>query len=131
MAKRIILAVLAILVLWQVLDYIIHVVILGSSYAATQQFWRPENEMKYGLMVIVSLISATLFVLIYAKLIGEKTVGTGVQFGLLLGLVFGISMGYGTYSVMPIPYSMAFTWFSGTTVEMTLAGLLVGLIVKE
>jgi hypothetical protein len=109
MAKRIPLAILGILVLWQVLDYIIHVVILGPSYAATQQFWRPEDEMKYGLMLVVGLISATLFVIIYARLIGEKTASTAVKYGLLLGLCFGISMGYGAFPVMPIPYFMAFT----------------------
>ena len=35
-------------------------------------------------------------------------------------------MGYGTYSVMPIPYSMALTWFLGAVVEGAAAGLLVG-----
>lgn len=130
MAKRIPLAVLTIFVLWQILDYIIHVLILGSSYAATQQLWRSEDEMKYGLMLLVGLLSATFLVLIYARLIGEKSVGTGVKYGLLLGFTFGTSMGYGAYSVMPIPYSMAFTWFAGIALEMTLAGLVVGVIVR-
>jgi hypothetical protein len=40
-------------------------------------------------------------------------------------------MGYGTYSVMPIPYSMALTWFLGAVVEAALAGLLVGKIIHE
>jgi hypothetical protein len=42
-----------------------------------------------------------------------------------------MGMGYGTYSVMPIPYSLALGWFWGTVVETTLAGVLLGLIVKE
>jgi len=38
-------------------------------------------------------------------------------------------MGYGTYSVMPIPYIMALVWFLGTLVEAVLGGLLAGLMV--
>ncbi len=40
-------------------------------------------------------------------------------------------MGYGTYSYMPIPHSLALFWFLGTVIQTTLAGLLVGLIIKE
>ena len=54
-----------------------------------------------------------------------------MTYGLLLGISWGISMGYGSYSVMPIPYHMALAWFLGTVVEMTLGGLLLGLIIKE
>ena len=49
----------------------------------------------------------------------------------MFGLVSGISMGYGSYSVMPIPYFMALSWFLGSLVEMGLAGWLMGVIVKE
>lgn len=131
MLKKTSLAILAVLVLWQILDLLIHVVILGSSYAATQQFWRPDDEMKHGLMLLVGLISAAAIVLVYARLVTQKSVMAGAKFGALLGIAFGVSMGYGTYSVMPIPYHMAFTWFLGTLVELTLAGVVIGLIVKE
>jgi hypothetical protein len=100
-------------------------------YAATQQFWRPMEEMKHGLMIAVCLISAVAFVLVYSRLVAPKTMANGLQFGLLLGVAWGISMGYGTYSVMPLPYNLALVWFLGTLVEMTVAGLLVGLIIKE
>ena len=131
MAKRIPWARLAVLILWQILDFLIHVVILGSSYAATRQFWRPEDEMKHGLMLVVGLVSATAIVLIYARLIDNKSVVAAVKYGVLLGLAFGFSMGFGMYSVMPIPYYMALTWFLGTLVEMTLTGLVLGLIIKD
>jgi hypothetical protein len=52
-------------------------------------------------------------------------------YGLLFGVAMGIGMGYGTYAVMPIPYSMALTWFLGTVVEATVGGLLAGLIVRS
>ena len=93
--------------------------------------WRPMEEMKQGLMYLVTLLTALVFVTIYARLISPKDVGRGLGFGLLFGVGTGISMGYGTYSVQPIPYFMALAWFLGTTIKATVAGLITGLIVTE
>ena len=131
MLKRIILAVVAVFVGWSVVDFVIHGVLLAHAYEATAQLWRPMDQMKMGLMQVVVLIAATVFVCLYAFFVGKKSVATAVKFGLLFGLGAGISMGYGTYAVQPIPYQIAITWFLGTVAETTLAGLLVGLIVKE
>lgn len=131
MAKKIILAVIGVFVGWSILDYLIHMVILSGAYKATEQLWRPEGEMKMMLMYIVGLISAIGFVLLYAWFVGNKSTMTGLKFGLLLGLIWGIGMGYGSYSVMPITYGTALGWFLGTLVEMGFAGWLTGMIVKE
>lgn len=37
----------------------------------------------------------------------------------------------GAYAVLPIPCGMALTWFVGTIVEALVAGILVGLIVRN
>ena len=131
MLKRIVLAVLAVFVAWSVLDFVIHGVILAKTYADTAQLWRSMEQMKMGLMHVVVLISASVFVCLYAFFVGKKSLATAVKFGLLFGLGTGVSMGYGTYAVQPIPYRIAITWFLGTVVQTTVAGLLVGLIVKE
>ncbi len=118
-------------VLWSALDFIIHGLILNTAYEATADLWRPMEEMKMGLMRIVVLISSICFVLIYALFFSEKGIGTAVKYGLLFGLGTGISFGYGSYSVMPIPYKMAFVWFVGSLVETVSAGLVIGLIIKK
>jgi hypothetical protein len=131
MTKRITLAVVAVFVAWSVLDFVIHGVILAQTYKDTAQLWRPMEQMKMGLMRVVVGISAVVFVCLYACFVGKKSVGTALRFGLLFGLGAGISMGYGTYAVQPIPYRIALTWFLGTVVECAVAGLLVGAMVKE
>jgi hypothetical protein len=131
MLKRIVLAVLAVFVAWSVLDFVIHGVVLMSTYQDTAQLWRPKKDIRMGLLQIVKLVSATVFVCLYAFFVGKKSVATGLKFGLLFGLGAGISMGYGTYAVMPIPYKIAIVWFAGTVVDAAVAGLLTGLIVKE
>lgn len=131
MIKRAVLAILAVFILWTLLDFIIHGVILGSAYQATAALWRPMGEMKMWLIYLSILISSVVFVFIYARYFAKKGIGMGIQYGLLYGIAAGISMGYGTYAVMPIPYYMALTWFLGTLVETTLGGILTGLIIKE
>ncbi len=129
--KRTILAVLAVFVTWSVLDFVVHSVILGSTYAATPQLWRPMSEMKMGLMHFTVLVAAAAFVYLYARFITDKRVETAVLYGLVFGIGTGVPMGYGTYSVMPIPYVMAFVWFAGSVVEAVVAGLVTGLIIKK
>jgi hypothetical protein len=55
----------------------------------------------------------------------------GLTYGLLYGIAVGVGMGYGSYSMMPIPYSMALTWFLGTVLNGILGGLLLGAIIKN
>lgn len=131
MIKRIMLGIVTVYVAWSVLDFIIHGVILRSSYEATTNLWRPMDEMKMGLMYLVRLISAGMFVSIYASFFKERTPATGLKYGLLFGIGVGAGIGYGTYSVMPIPYLMALVWFLGTIVEAAVGGILIGLIIPN
>jgi len=128
---RAILAVVAVFVVWTGLDMVIHGVILADAYAATAELWRPMDEMKMYLIHLVVLISATAFVAIYAVLCARKGIMIAVGYGVLFGVASGISMGYGTYAVMPIPYTMAMVWFWGCVVEAALGGVLLGLILKK
>jgi hypothetical protein len=131
MAKRVFFAVVAVFICWSVVDFAVHGMLLRESYAATASLWRPMGEMKMGLMYVVSLLSCLAFVLIYALFFGKKSLGIALAFGGLFGFGAGVSMGYGSYTVMPIPYSMALSWFLGTLAQGLLGGLIVGAIVKD
>lgn len=129
--KRTLLAVAAVFALWSAMDFVVHGIILATSYATTPQLWRPMTEMKTGLMYATLLVAATAFVGIYAWFIGDKSVKTAVRYGLVFGIGSGMSMGYGSYSVMPLPSAVAFWWFLGRAAEAVAAGWITGLIVKE
>jgi len=129
--KKSALAILGVFVAWSVMDFVIHGVILKSSYAATVSLWRPMGEMKMSLMYFTVFISTLGFVLIYSLFFSRKGISTGLIYGLLFGLSVGLPMGYGSYSVMPIPYFMAFTWCFGSIIEFMVAGLIVGSIIRE
>lgn len=130
MLKRVLIAIVAVFVIWSVLDFVIHGVLLEPTYRATAQLWRPMNEMKMGLLHFVTLVSSACFVGIYALLIQPKSLAIGLTYGLIYGVSTGFGMGYGTYSFMPIPHYLALVWFIGVLVEATVGGLLAAAIVK-
>jgi hypothetical protein len=131
MVKKTFIAIVAVFILWSILDFVIHGALLAEAYKATADLWRPMEEMKMGLMRVVVLISAAMFVLIYTLFFNEKNIKTALLYGILFGIGAGISMGYGSYAVIPIPYSMAFTWFFGTLIEVALGGLILGFIIHD
>jgi hypothetical protein len=131
MAKRIILAVVAVFIAWSILDFILHGLLLRSTYEATANLWRPMDQMKMPLMYFVTLVFTACFVLIYGLLVERKSLVSGIQFGALFGLATGISMGFGSFSYMPIPLTLAWTWFFGSWIEAIAAGAIVGAIVKS
>ncbi len=112
----------------QLCDYLIHGVILRSAYEATKDLWRPDMNEKMWIMVPVTAIWSVLFTLLFIKGYEARGLMEGVRFGLLIGLFTSIPMAYGTYAVLPIPYSLAFQWFVYGTAQCILLGVVVALI---
>jgi len=128
---RILLAILAVFAAWSAMDFIMHGVVLAAAYKETAQLWRPMNQMKMIVLHVTTAIVAIAFVMIYVRLISPKDIIRGLAYGLLFGIATGVSMGFGTYSVMPIPLHMASVWLIGSIIEMALGGIIVGAIIKE
>jgi hypothetical protein len=131
MLKRVVLPGVVVFAAWEIMDFVIHNVVLGDTYAATAQLWRPEAEMKFGLLGFVVLMGALTLVYVYAELVTVKSLNTALKFSLVIGLGIALGMSYGTYSVIPLPYSIAFTWFLGAMAEYAVAGLIMGIMIKS
>ena len=131
MVKRTILAVIAMFIAWAIMDFILHGVLLRSTYEATASLWRPMDQMKTPLMYLVSLVFSVCFVLIYGLLVEQKSLVAGIKFGALFGLATGVSMGFGSYSYMPIPVMLAWSWFFGSWIKVIAAGAIIGAIMKD
>jgi hypothetical protein len=130
MLKRNLLAIIAVFVVWSILDYLIHGILLQSSYEATANLWRPMEEMKPLLCHGVKLGFSICFVLIYDLLISEKSLHNGIKFGLLLGLGNGLTA-LGSYVYMPIPLTIAEAWLAATLLQTGVSGAIVGAIIKK
>jgi hypothetical protein len=131
MVKRTIWAVVAVFIAWSILDFILHGLLLRSTYEATANLWRPMDQMNMPVMYLVTLVFTTCFVLIYGLLVGQKSLTSGIRFGALFGLATGISMGFGSYVYMPIPLTLAFSWFFGSWIQAIAAGAIAGAIIKS
>ena len=131
MVKRYLFSAAAVFLAWSVLDFIIHNVLLGSVYENTADLWRPMPDMKMGVMHLTVALTAVAFVFLYGHFVGNKSVVRGALFGLVYGVAVGLGMGYGTYSVMPIPYILAISWFLGSAISGAVAGVIVGSIIKD
>jgi hypothetical protein len=131
MVKQMIWAVLAIFVAWLALDFLLHRLLLRSAYEAASNLWRPFDQMNIPLIYFVRLTLITSFVLIYGVLIEQKSLTSGIKFGVLFGLAISISSGFGTYIHMPIPLKLAWSWFLGGWFKMITAGGIVGMLIKQ
>lgn len=130
MFKKTVLAIVAVFLVFSVLDFIIHGVLLKSAYQATAHLWRPESEMNMLLMSFVTLLFSIGFVLIYSLLVNPKSMSASLKYGLIFGAASAVSMGLGSYGYMPIPLSLGMYWLIATLLEIIIAGAVVGLIVR-
>ncbi len=131
MAKRTILAVVVVFIVWAIFDFFLHGLLLRSTYEATASLWRPMDQMNRPLMYFVSFAFTVCFVLIYGLLVKQKSLVAGVQFGALFGLAIGITVRFGSYSYMPIPLTLAWSWFLGSWIKTIIGGAIVGAIIKS
>jgi len=129
--KRPLLAGLAILVAWMLLDLLIHRLFLAPLYEASQELWRPFDQMNVTLIYTVTIVLISVFVGIYGLLVRPKSLGIGLALGAFVGLALGVSAGLGTFIHMPIPPAVASGWFVGGWSKGLVAGAIVGAVIAE
>lgn len=130
--KKLTLAVVAVFVFILFSDYLIHEVLLKSSYEATLSLWRPPAEM--GSYVVYMLFGqfliAKFFTVIFAKGYEGKGIVEGVRFGLLMG--FFCAGGYFIqYATTPMPSSLLWSWVIAGIVQLMGAGVVAALVYKR
>jgi len=132
--KRWVLATVGAFVVLMVADFVVHEAWLGGFYRAHAEWWRPAAEMKarMGCLFASQLVLAALLTLVYAKGYeqGKGAVGQGVRFGVLMGLLLFLPKIFMTHFVYPYPVSLLVNWFVGGVMEVTLAGVVIGLLCK-
>ncbi len=128
--KRFFLAAVVVFIVAEVLEFLIHGVILASTYEALKDLWRPDMESKMWIYPVIGAIWSLLFVYIFVKGREGKGLMEGVRFGVVIGLFVGIPMAYGTYAMIAIPYSLALQWWIYTLIECIVLGVIAALVYK-
>ena len=127
--RRPLLAGLAILVAWMLVDLLLHRLFLAPIYEASASLWRPFDQMNVALIYAVDLALIAVVVGTYTLLVRPKSLGAGLGLGAFLGFALGISAGFGTFIHMPIPLSLAWGWFIGGWLKGLVAGAIVGAVI--
>jgi hypothetical protein len=127
MNKKVWLGFIAAFVTLEVLDFIIHGVILASAYSSLT-VWRTDMASKMWIVHVVTLIGAFFFALIFSKGYENKGIAEGIRYGLYIGVWMSTGMAYGTYSMIAIPYSLALEWFIFGVIEYIIAGIVLALV---
>jgi hypothetical protein len=111
-----------------ILEYLIHNVLLSSTYQeeSMKHLWR--EEMKTGVFFIVYVFVAFFFTLIFSKGYEGKGIMEGVRYGFYIGMLMSVPMAYGSYGAMPITYSLALQWFIYGLIEYIILGVVVALM---
>ncbi len=129
--KRFFLAVAAVFVVHEVLGIIIHQVLMTPYYQETYSLWRMPEEINMGLILLVAAIWSLLFTFIFTKGYEGKGPMEGIRYGLLVGLLISVPMGFSTYAVQPITLAMAISWFIYGTVQVVACGLTAALVYQR
>ena len=130
MGKKFWIAFIAVYVALAITDYLIHGVILSSTYASPElsHLWRPEMMQKMWIFYLVYLFMAYAFTWIFSKGYEGKGTGEGLRYGFFVGLLTSTPMAYMSYVTYPIPYSLAMQWFLYGMVQAIVLGLVVAMV---
>lgn len=128
--KKTMLSILGVMIVSFGVDFLIHGVLMTELYTSTAHLWRSMDEMGPLKSVINDWIFAILFVLFYLFVTTNKTCKNGVKFGLWHGLISGFTM-MSMMNYMPIPSTIAVSWFFASLVKSMLLGALVGCVTQD
>ena len=119
-------------IVWQVIGFLVHGIMLQDTYASMWQVFRAESEMNsmMWMMFLSSALYLLLFCYIFTKGYEGKGVGEGIRYGLLMGLFMSIPMAMDQYVVYPITANLAMIWFVGGVVSFMIAGAIFAAIYK-
>jgi hypothetical protein len=109
-------------------DYLLHGVMLKSSYADTADMWRSDADMlhRMWILILAQLIFATAAVLIYQRGVEKKAwVGQGIRFGILLAMIAVLPNNMIWYVVLPMPHTLALHSALGDGILALLVGIVI------
>jgi len=126
--KKVLLGFVAVLIVFEVLSYVEHGLILRSVYETSRNLFRPDMDSLMWIYQVLMVVGAFFFSFIFSKGYEKKGIGEGVRYGLYMGIWLSLGMAYGTYAMMAIPYSLALQWFIYGIITYIIAGIVLALV---
>lgn len=131
MNKKVLMGAVVVYILVALSGYVIHNMLMASIYESTKGLWRSPEEMKMWVFFVVYIFFAFFFTFIFSKGYEGKGIMEGVRYGLYMSLLINLPAGYSMYATMPVPYSLALSWFLYGTVQFIIFGIVLSLVFKS
>lgn len=128
MNKKFWLGFVAVFVAMEVIMFLLHRVILSSTYESLQGVWRADMESFTWIYHILAIIGAFFFTFIFSKGYEGKGIMEGVRYGFYIGVWMSSGMAYGSYAMINIPYSLALQWFIYGIIGYIIYGVVLTMI---
>ncbi len=128
MNKKVLTGFAVVFVLSEIMMFLIHGVLLASTYEAAKAAFRPDMQSLMWIYHVLAVVGAFFFTFVFSKGYEGKGIAEGVRYGLYIGIWMGTGMAYGSYSMIDIPYSLALQWFFYSIVECVVYGIAVAMV---
>ena len=119
-------AAFAITIIWHVLD-----LIFRSLFLTQHNDVGLINDISPLFINGGAFISAFIFVVLYCRLISNKSLPKAIKLGLFVGTLLAIYVGGWLYVNISIPSSMAVVWAISSFIKFCVAGIVTGFIVTS
>lgn len=128
--KRFIFGGMVIFIIFQILDFLVHNILLMPIYASMTDVWRPDMMSKMWIMYVCSFVFSFLMMFVFIKGYEARGIMEGVRFGIIIGLMTNGAGAFYQYSVYPLPFSLVIQWFLYGLAEFIIAGIAAALIYR-
>ena len=128
--KNFILTSIVVFVVYEVVNSIIHFLILSGAYQALAEVWRPDMMQKMWIVYVTALIFSFLFVYIFSKGYEGRGIQEGIRYGLIIGLLMNVVGMFNQYAVYPLPFGLVIQWFIYGVIQFILCGIVAAALYK-
>ena len=130
--KRLVIACVVVFLFVFGYNWVLHGKVLNNAYMESAQLWRDEAGMRqhFGWLLLGQLLLSVMFCVIYALRRGsEGGLAQGAGYGFLVALLLS-SGTFISYAVEPLPGKIALGWFIGDSIQLVIAGAILGAIYR-
>jgi hypothetical protein len=128
--KRYILSVVALFIVFEAINYLVHSVLLTECYTELGDLWRKNMvDYRWG-MYLADLLFILFYTSIYTRWGRKFNLSSGMLYGLIVGLMMNTTSVINQWIVYPITLHLMVLWVFFGLIQYVLCGLLLGIIYK-
>lgn len=116
-----------------IVNFILHGLILGGTYEGEAAFAQEEDPAVFVWFTVIALVIGVVAALFFASSRQSWADGAkgGLHFGILLGAVVGFQQFYLTLVINDFPYHVAWLWLGVEMISFGVGGMVLGAVYKR